>query len=190
MINSIIAHIIPNCHLEHRDASASMMTFVQTLVKLTASPKKENKVNEMLERFFNLSVFDLDEERDSSVGDRFVREIRSRTSDRFTSGDRPPSRSLVDSCGHLGIALRLENVHSGQIRSLVETIARRSASNEQKRPGGNRHCQTTGTVLSQLVRVSLSLPLSSFVRDRLFSRSEAQPSTIEDQLQSFAKLYR
>lgn len=44
IICPIIEHIIPNCHLEHRDASASMMAFLQSLVKLSSASKKENKV--------------------------------------------------------------------------------------------------------------------------------------------------
>jgi len=43
IIQAIIEQIIPNCNLEHRDASASMMTFLQTLAKLTLNHKKEIK---------------------------------------------------------------------------------------------------------------------------------------------------
>ena len=45
VIGAIVEHIIPNCHLEHRDASASMIAFLQTLAKLTSNSKKEQKVN-------------------------------------------------------------------------------------------------------------------------------------------------
>lgn len=45
IIRPIVEQIIPNCHLEHRDASASMMAFVQTLAKLTSNTNKDFKVN-------------------------------------------------------------------------------------------------------------------------------------------------
>ena len=44
VIGPIIENIIPNCQLEHRDASASMIAFLQSLVKLAAPSKKENQV--------------------------------------------------------------------------------------------------------------------------------------------------
>ena len=53
VIRAIIEQIIPNCHLEHRDASASMMAFLQTLVKLTSTNKKETKVNLKKEENFD-----------------------------------------------------------------------------------------------------------------------------------------
>ncbi|UJR24859.1 hypothetical protein I4U23_006228 [Adineta vaga] len=43
VIRPIIEQIIPNCSLEHRDASASMIAFLQSLAKLTSASKKENK---------------------------------------------------------------------------------------------------------------------------------------------------
>jgi hypothetical protein len=42
--------------LEHRDASASMMAFLQTLVKLTSTNKKETKVNFKEENFDNKKI--------------------------------------------------------------------------------------------------------------------------------------
>ena len=44
IIRPIIEQIIPNCSLEHRDASASMIAFLQSLAKLTSTSKKESKV--------------------------------------------------------------------------------------------------------------------------------------------------
>ncbi|CAF0984499.1 unnamed protein product [Adineta ricciae] len=43
VIRPIIEQIIPNCNLEHRDASASMIAFLQSLAKLTSTSKKESK---------------------------------------------------------------------------------------------------------------------------------------------------
>ena len=45
IIQPIIEQIIPNCSLEHRDASASLMAFLQVLAKLTSNNKKESKNN-------------------------------------------------------------------------------------------------------------------------------------------------
>jgi len=47
IIQPIIEQIIPNCNLEHRDASASMMTFIQTLVKLTSNNKNKIQLTEI-----------------------------------------------------------------------------------------------------------------------------------------------
>jgi transportin-3 len=43
VIQPIIEQITSNCNLEHRDASASMMAFLQSLAKLTSNTKKETK---------------------------------------------------------------------------------------------------------------------------------------------------
>ncbi|CAF0842657.1 unnamed protein product [Didymodactylos carnosus] len=41
----ILAHVVNNCHLEHREASASMMAFLQSLVKLTSTPSTTTNNN-------------------------------------------------------------------------------------------------------------------------------------------------
>jgi len=56
VIRPIIEQIIPNCHLEHRDASASMMAFLQTLAKLTSNNKKEIKNKSELTEIRSLSM--------------------------------------------------------------------------------------------------------------------------------------
>jgi hypothetical protein len=43
VIHPIVEQITPNCNLEHRDASASMMAFLQSLAKLTSHNKKDTK---------------------------------------------------------------------------------------------------------------------------------------------------
>ncbi len=40
VIQPIIEQVTPNCNLEHRDASASMMAFLQSLAKLNSNNKK------------------------------------------------------------------------------------------------------------------------------------------------------
>ncbi len=40
VIQPIIEQITPNCNLEHRNASASMMAFLQSLAKLNSNNKK------------------------------------------------------------------------------------------------------------------------------------------------------
>ncbi len=47
VIQPIIEQITSNCNLEHRDASASMMAFLQSLAKLTSNNKKETKSSEI-----------------------------------------------------------------------------------------------------------------------------------------------
>jgi len=56
VIEPIIEQIIPNCNLEHRDASASMMAFLQALAKLTSTNKKENKNKLELSEIRSLSL--------------------------------------------------------------------------------------------------------------------------------------
>jgi transportin-3 len=56
IIQPIIEQIIPNSNLEHRDASASMMAFVQTLAKLTSNNKKEIKTKIELTEIRSISI--------------------------------------------------------------------------------------------------------------------------------------
>jgi transportin-3 len=56
VIQPIIEEIIPNCNLEHRDASASMMAFLQSLAKLTSNNKKETKNKSELNEIRSLSM--------------------------------------------------------------------------------------------------------------------------------------
>ncbi|CAF3064766.1 unnamed protein product [Rotaria sp. Silwood2] len=56
VIQPIIEQIIPNCHLEHRDANSSMMAFLQTLVKLTSNKNKEIKNKSELSEIRSLSM--------------------------------------------------------------------------------------------------------------------------------------
>ncbi|CAF4919616.1 unnamed protein product, partial [Rotaria sp. Silwood1] len=56
VIQPIIEQIIPNSHLEHRDASSSMIAFLQTLVKLTSHKNKEIKNKSELSEIRSLSM--------------------------------------------------------------------------------------------------------------------------------------
>ncbi|CAF1464465.1 unnamed protein product [Adineta steineri] len=56
IIRPIIEQIIPNCNLEHRDASASMIAFLQALAKLTSNHKKDSKYKSELSEIRSLSM--------------------------------------------------------------------------------------------------------------------------------------
>ncbi|CAF3892626.1 unnamed protein product [Rotaria magnacalcarata] len=159
VIRPIIEQIIPNCHLEHRDASSSMMAFLQTLVKLTSNKNKEIKNKYELPEILSLST-SLCETYFPSLLTALIRAI---------SIHRVPS------------SIRL---------SISEFVCDLKTYMPEKFP------QWLQTSLAEIPRTSkngLVEIVTSKQHEQFYTalcESDTQPSTIDYEFETFAKLYR
>jgi len=156
IICPIIEHIIPNCHLEHRDASASMMAFLQSLVKLSSASKKENK-NKSETRTLAIGLCA------KYLPDLLIGFLRAVVIQRVPSSIR---LSVAEFICDLKISLDEQFRH--WLRKALDELPKKSKNGLVEIVTAKQHEQFYQTLCE----------------------CDTQPSTIDYELETFAKLYR
>ncbi|CAF3985506.1 unnamed protein product, partial [Rotaria sordida] len=159
VIRPIIEQIIPNCHLEHRDASSSMIAFLQTLVKLTSNKNKEIKHKPELSEVRSLSM---------SLCETYIPNLLT---------------ALIR-------AIVISRVPSSIRLSISEFVG------ELKTYMSDKFSQWLQKSLTEIPRTSRNglVEIVTLKQHEQFynvlCESDTQPSTIDYEFETFAKLYR
>ncbi|CAF3341773.1 unnamed protein product [Rotaria sp. Silwood1] len=159
VIQPIIEQIIPNSHLEHRDASSSMIAFLQTLVKLTSHKNKEIKNKSELSEIRSLSM---------SLCETYIPNL-------LTAFIR---------------AIVISRVPSSIRSSISEFVS------EVKTYMSDKFPQWLQKSLTEIPRTSKNglVEIVTLKQHEQFYKalceSDTQPSTIDYEFETFAKLYR
>jgi len=157
-IDRIIEQIVSNCNLEHRDASASMIAFVQTLAKLTTNSKKDKHLQNAAE--IQQLAMNFCEKYFPNLLTGLIRAILI---------DRVPSAI------RLSISEFIADVKSFMPEKFSQWLSQ--SLNEIPR-----------TTKNGLVEIVTQQQQQQFYQ--ILTQNDTQPSTIEDELERYARLYR
>lgn len=173
VIQPIIEQILPNCNLEHRDASASMMAFLQSLVKLTSTNKKESKNNSPEIRSLALGLCD------NSYPNILTGLIRAILIDRVPSAIRLSISEFV-----YDLKSFLPEKFSQWLKKSINDIPRTSLNGLVEIVTLKQQDQFY-QILSQFVLIFFSL-----LNWGDFCRKDLDPSAIDEEFEIYARLYR
>lgn len=174
MIQAIIEQIIPNCNLEHRDASASMMAFLQSLAKLTSNSKKDSKNISQEIRSLALLLCD------KSYPNILTGFIRAILLDRVPSPIRLSISEFVYDLKNFlpdkfpqWFKKSLDEIPRTNKNGLVEIVTLKQQDQFYQ-------------ILTQFVSIGLFISLIEYIS----SRKDLDPSAIDEELEVYARLYR
>ena len=178
MIQPIIEQIIPNCSLEHRDASASMMAFLQSLVKLTSTSKKDSQTNKKSEiRALALGLCE------NSYPNILTGLIRAILIDRVPSPIRLSISEFV-----YDLKSFLPEKFSQWLKKSLNDIPRTSKNGLVEIVTLKQQDQFY-QILTQFVSIFFSLSMN-LLGGFFFCRKDVDPSAIDEEFEVYARLYR